>query len=407
MAVFVYKAADNAGKIITGSMEAKDRTMVINRLHASSCFPIKIEQKAASRASFAEHVKGRRLFERVSKKDILNFTQQLATLTGSAIPLDRSLITLKELSSNVKLTSIIDDIHKNVHGGSLFADALAQHPKFFSKLYINMVKAGESGGVLEAVLARLAEFMENAQELKENIISALIYPLLLTLVGGIAVAVLLIFVIPKFQLIFVDMGQAMPLPTQILISFSQIVKDYWWLILGILGAVLFFIKQYINTPRGKWKWDQMKLRAPIFGSLVQKIEIARFARTLGTLIQSGVPILQALNIVKDIIGNVVISKAVGNVKSSLKEGEKISEPLKQSKVFPPLAVHMIDVGEETGQLENMMFKVADTFEVEVRNMVKRLVGLLEPVLILLMGALVGFIVLSILIAIFSINEIPL
>lgn len=407
MAVFTYKAADKSGKIITGNMEAKDKAVVINRLQSSSYFPIKIEQSLESRASLSEHIKGHRLFERVSANDILGFTQQLATLTGSSIPLDRSLATLKELTAKNKLTSIIEDVHKNVHGGSLFADALAQHPKYFSKLYINMVKAGETGGVLEGVLARLAEFLESAKELRDTIISALIYPLLLILVGGAAIAVLLIFVIPKFQLIFSDMGHAMPLPTQVLLSFSQMIKNYWWLILGIIAILVLTAKYYINTPRGRWKWDQLKLRIPVFGSLIQKIEIARFSRTLGTLTQSGVPILNALNIVKDIIGNVVISKAVGSVKSSLKEGEKVSDPLKQSGVFPPLAVHMIDVGEETGQLEQMMFKVADTYENDVRTTVKRLVGLLEPLLILLMGLIVGLIVISMLMAIFSINEVPL
>jgi len=406
MAVFVYKAADKTGNVITGTMEAKDKAMVINRLQASSYFPIKIEQGSASRATLSERVKGKRLLERVSPKEILGFTQQLATLTGSAIPLDRSLSTLKQLTSNEKLASIIDDIHKNVHGGSLFADALAQHPKYFSKLYINMVKAGEAGGVLEAVLARLAEFLESSQELKENIISALIYPILLTLVGGSAVAILLIFVVPKFKLIFLDMGQSLPLPTQILLGFSQTIIDYWPLILMALGLFYFLIRRYIRTPQGRWKWDRMKLNLPLFGSLIQKIEIARFTRTLGTLIQSGVPILHALNIVKDIIGNTVISKAISNVQSSIKEGEKISEPLKQSGVIPPLAVHMIDVGEETRQLEDMMFKVADTFEAEVRTAIKRVVGLIEPALILVMGIIVGFIVISMLIAIFSINELP-
>lgn len=407
MAVFLYKASDSSGKIITGSMEAKDKAMVINRLQSSSYFPIKVEEGTQTRASFVERVKGKRVFERVTTKDILSFTQQLATLTGSSIPLDRSLATLKELADKEKLASIIDDIHKNVHAGSHFADALAQHPKYFSKLYVNMVKAGEAGGVLEAVLARLAEFLESSQEMRDNIVSALIYPILLTLVGGIAVAILLVFVVPKFKLIFMDMGQAMPIPTQMLLGFSQAIVDYWWLILGVLCVGYYIIRRYINSPRGRWRWDKMKLRMPMFGSLVQKIEISRFTRTLGTLIQSGVPILQSLSIVRDIIGNVVVSRSISNVQSSIKEGEKISEPLKKSGIFPPLAVHMIDVGEETGQLENMMFKVADTFDVDVRNSIKRLVGLLEPVLILLMGIIVGFIVVSMLLAIFSVNEIPL
>jgi general secretion pathway protein F len=406
MAVFIYKAADKTGNIITGSMEARDKTMVINRLQASSYFPIKIEQGAVTRASLSERVRTKRLFARLSQKDILSFTQQLATLTGSAIPLDRSLSTLKQLASNEKLSSIIDDVHKNVHGGSLFADALAQHPRYFSKLYVNMVKAGEAGGVLEAVLARLAEFLESAQELRESITTALIYPILLTIVSGVAVTILLVFVIPKFKVIFMDMGQSLPLLTQFLLGFSQMIIDYWWLILGTLLIIFFLFKRYINTPAGRWKWDRMKLNMPILGDLIRKVEIARFTRTFGTLIQSGVPILQALNIVKEIVGNTVISKAISSAQSSIKEGEKISEPLKESRVFPPLAVHMIDVGEETGQLESMMFKVADTFEAEVRTAVKRLVGLLEPALILIMGGFVAIIVIGMLLAIFSINEMP-
>ncbi|MGA1843446.1 MAG: type II secretion system inner membrane protein GspF [bacterium] len=406
MAVFVYKAADKAGNIVTGTMEAKDRSSVINRLQASAYFPIKIEQGAATRASLSERVRGKRLFQRVSNNEILGFTQQLATLTGSAIPLDRSLSTLKQLSTNEKLASIIDDVHKNVHGGSLFADALAQHPKYFSKLYVNMVKAGEAGGVLEAVLARLAEFLESSHDLRENIKSALIYPILLTVVSGIAVTVLLVFVVPKFRVIFADMGKSLPLLTQMLLGFSQFLVDYWWLLAGVALVLIMSVRRYITTPRGRWNWDRLKLKMPMFGGLVQKIEIARFARTFGTLIQSGVPILQALNIVKDIVGNTVISRAISSVQSSLKEGEKISEPLKQSGVFPPLAVHMIDVGEETGQLENMLFKVADAFEVDVRTSVKRMVGLLEPLLILIMGGIVAVIVIGMLLAIFSINEIP-
>ena len=209
-----------------------------------------------------------------------------------------------------------------------------------------------------------------------------------------------------FEVIFVDMGQSLPLITEMVMGFSQMIIDYWWAILGILGVGFFSFHKYIQTPRGRWNWDRLKLRMPILGFLIQKIEIARFTRTLGTLTQSGVPILQAMNIVKDIVGNTVIAKAITNAQSSIKEGEKISDPLRQSRVFPPLAVHMIDVGEETGQLENMMFKVADTYEAEVRTSVKRLVGLLEPVLILIMGGFVALIVIAMLLAIFSINEIP-
>jgi len=407
MPIFLYKATDRAGKIVTGTMEAKDKPMLIGKLQDLDYFPVSVSVNKDSKARFSEMFKNQRLFERISQKDMLNFTQQLSTLVGAGIPLDKSLTTLSQLTTNQKLTEVIEDVHKNVHGGSQFADALAQYTKLFSRLYIGMIKAGERGGVLEAVLVRLSEFMESSRELKDNVINALIYPLLLTLVGGIAVTVLLVFVVPKFSTIFADMGTTLPLPTAILLEFSHFLAQFWWALIGLLVIVYMTGKYYINTPTGRWKWDGFKLRMPLFGTLVQKIEIARFTRTLGTLIESGVPILQSLRIVKDILGTVVISKAIDNVQISIKEGENISGPLKESGLFPPLAVHMIDVGEETGQLEEMMFKVADVFEKESSNAVKRVVGLLEPVLILVMGVVVGFIVISMLMAIFSINEMPL
>ncbi|MGA1867004.1 MAG: type II secretion system inner membrane protein GspF [bacterium] len=407
MPVFLYRATDREGKIITGTMEAKDKPMVINKLQDLDYFPLTVSLNKVAGGGFSEILKNQRIFERIGQKDILNFTQQLSTLVGAGIPLDKSLTTLSQLTNNQKLTDVIEDIHKNVHGGSQFADALAQYPKLFSKLYIGMIKAGERGGVLEAVLARLSDFLESARNLKESVINALIYPLLLTFVGGIAVTVLLIFVVPKFSTIFADMGTTLPLPTAILLEFSQFLAQFWWALSGLLLIAYMVWKYYIATPTGRWKWDGFKLKMPLFGTLVQKIEIARFTRTLGTLIESGVPILQSLKIVKDILGNVVISEAIDNVQSGIKEGERISGPLKESGLFPALAVHMIDVGEETGQLEEMMFKVADVFEKESSNAVKRMVGLLEPVLILVMGVLIGFIVISMLLAIFSINELPI
>jgi len=405
MAVFTYKATDRSGKIVSGNIEAKNKTAVINRLQDSGFYPIKIEEKGRS---FSE---GRGSFfsfgQRIKARDVLVFTNQLSTLLSSGVPLDRSLTILTELTENKKLSKVIVDVQKNVHGGSLFTDALARHPKVFSKLYTSMVKAGESGGVLENVLIRLAGFLEASQEFKENVISALIYPLILTVVGGGSVVVLLTFVVPKFTQVFADMGQAIPLPTQILLGVSGFLVSWWWLLLVIFLLLVISLRYYVNTEKGKWTWDSWKLRLPIWKDLTQKIEVSRFARTFGTLIQSGVPILQSLVIVKDIIGNSVLSKAIWQIQGRIKEGEKISEPLQQSQLFPPMAIHMIDVGEESGQLEAMLFKIADTYDVETRNSVKRMVSMLEPLLILFMGLLVGFIVISMLLAIFGINEIPL
>ncbi len=405
MAVFTYKATDRSGKIVNGNIEAKNKTVVINRLQDSDFYPIKIEERGRS---FSE---GRGNFfsfgQRIKARDVLVFTNQLSTLLSSGVPLDRSLTILIELTENKKLSQVIIDVQKNVHGGSLFTDALGRHPKVFSKLYTSMVKAGESGGVLENVLIRLAGFLEASQEFKENVISALIYPLILTVVGGGSVVVLLTFVVPKFTQVFADMGQAIPWPTQILLGVSGFLVSWWWLLLVVFLLLACSLRYYVNTEKGKWTWDSWKLRLPILKDLTQKIEVSRFARTFGTLIQSGVPILQSLVIVKDIIGNSVLAKAIREIQGRIKEGEKISEPLQQSQLFPPMAIHMIDVGEESGQLEAMLFKIADTYDVETRNSVKRMVSMLEPLLILFMGVLVGFIVISMLLAIFGINEIPL
>jgi len=405
MAVFTYKATDRVGKLVTGSIEAKDKKAVILRLQEMNYFPIKVEERG--KAASSEQKFSFSFGQRIKKKDVLIFTSQLATLTSSGVPLDKSLTILIELVDNKKLSQVIADVQKSVHGGSHFADALARHPKVFSKLYISMVKAGESGGVLENVLARLAEFLESSQEFKESITSAMVYPVLLTLVGGGAVAILLTFVVPKFTQIFADMGQTLPLPTRLLVGFSTILVGYWWLLAGTVLAIVLSARQYIKTESGKWFWDSLKLRFPVWGSLTQKIEVSRFSRTLGTLVQSGVPILQALAIVKDVMGNSVLAKAIKEIQGRIKEGEKISEPLLQCHLFPPMAIHMIDVGEETGQLELMLFKVADAYDRETRTSVKRMVSMLEPALILLMGVVVGFVVVSMLMAIFGINDIPM
>lgn len=405
MAVFTYKATDRSGKIVNGTIESKNKEAVINRLQESGFFPIKVEEKGQPSSE-----KKRSFLSsggRVKGRDLLVFTNQLATLISSGVPLDRSLTILTELTENKNLSQIIADVQKNVHGGSHFFDALARHPKIFPKLYISMVKAGEAGGVLENVLNRLAEFQETSQQFKDNILSALIYPLILTVVAGGSIAVLLVFVVPKFTIFFADNKQAIPIITSILLDGSSFLVHYWWIILGLFLALFFSFRSYIATEKGKWTWDSLKLRLPLWRDLTQKIEVSRFTRTLGTLVQSGVPILQSLAIVKDIIGNSVLSKAIWEIQGRIKEGEKISDPLRESRLFPAMAIHMIDVGEESGQLEAMLFKIADRYDSETRSTVKRLVSLLEPILIVIMGLLVGFIVVALLVGIFSLNEIPM
>lgn len=405
MPEYLYKAADPLGKIVEGVMEAGEERMVITQLQAQGFIPISVKLPAQARR-FSLELSRLFPFRKVSQKDVMTFTQQLSTLVGAGLPLDRSLYILTELTENQQFKAIIESVYKSVRGGSSFADALGKHPRCFSKLYVNMVRAGEAGGVLELILARLAEFLETSQELKEYITSAMVYPLLLILVGGSAIAILLTFVIPKFAAIFSDMGQSLPLPTKVLLTISEGIRDYWWVIL--LGFLLIYwgFKTYINTPEGRLKWDGLKLKIGVVRTLVQKVEVARFTRTMGTLLKSGVPILTAITIVKEIIGNQVIASSLNGVYEGVKEGEGMARPLKRYYFFPPLSIHMITVGEETGKLDEMLLKVADIYDRDLRNAIKRFVSLLEPMMILIMGVVVGFIVISMLMAIFSVNEMP-
>jgi general secretion pathway protein F len=300
----------------------------------------------------------------------------------------------------------VKDLLRKIEAGSSFSEALSSYPGIFPRLYINMVKAGEVGGVLNLILARLTKYLQTSKETREYIVSVLIYPALLTLVSGASIVILLTFVIPRFAKIFDDMGGTIPLPTQILLSVSQFVKDYWWAIAGGLLAIGFGIRSYTKQGEGKVQWDQLKLRIAIVGDLVKQREIARFARTLGTLIQSGVPILQSLQIVRETVSNEIISRSIGEVHTGVKQGGSISKTLQNQGIFPPLAIHMMTVGEETGKLDEMLMRVAETYEANLQTALKRFISLLEPMLILFMGLVIGFIVVSMLLAIFSINEIP-
>lgn len=403
MPVFVYKAADRRGKTIDGVMEAADQRAVVERLHREEYYPIRVAPQSESRGWVPSLGRGR-----IRGRDLLAFTQQLATLFEAGLPLDRALAILESLATAPRLKAVAGDLLKSVQGGSSLADAMAKHhPRPFSRLYVNMVRAGEKGGVLEVALRRLADLLEANQEFREAILSALIYPALLTSVGGAAVVFLLTFVIPRFAQIFSDLGQAIPLPTQILLAVSGTVQAYWWALL--LAAVILALSARIalETPQGRLAWDRTALRLPLIGEISLKLEVSRFARTLGTLLKSGVPVLSSLAVVREMIGNTILARAVERLSDGVKRGAGLAAPMGESGLFPPLAVHMVRVGEETGRLEEMLLKVALTFETEVRTAVKRLVALLEPGIILAMGLVVGFIVVAMLMAIFSINEIPL
>ena len=403
MPEFSYKATTPAGQTVEGSFEGKDEAAVVQNLHQLGYIPIRVApaRGVGEGSRFLSF-----LPQRVGIKSLLIFTQELSTLVSAGLPLDRSLSILRSLTENRRLREVIGDILARIEGGSSLAEALAYHPRVFSKLYINMIKAGESGGFLDTILSRLARYLQSTKETRDYLVTVLIYPLILTVITGASITILITFVIPRFAKIFADMGQTIPLPTQIVLALSQGFREYWWVGLGILALLYFGVKGYIQDEGRKQKWDAFKLNWIGVGSLIRKIEVARFARTLGTLLESGVPILPALNLVKEISQNLAITQAIAHVHDRLREGKSGAKSLEETGVFPSLAVQMIGVGEETGKLEEMLIRVAESYEENVQNTIKRLVSFLEPIIIVVMGLVVGFIVLSILLAIISINEIP-
>ena len=403
MPVFTYRAADRRGQTIDGVMEAVDARAVVERLRKEAYFPIKVLAQG-ERAPLFSLGGG----SRVRQRDLLALTQMLATLFEAGLPLDRALSILEELAPSPRVKSIVTDLLHSVRGGSSLSEALAKHhPRPFSRLYINMVRAGEKGGVLEVSLRRLAEFLEARAAFNEAVVSALAYPLVITTVGAGAIVFLLTFVIPRFASIFEDLGQTIPLPTQILLNVSSYARAYWWVAPPLVFGIVLLWRMWTSTPDGRLAWDRFILRMPLMGPIALKTETAQFARTLGTMLKSGVPVLGAMAVVGDMMSNQAFAGAISRISQDVKRGGTIAVSMREHAAFPPLAVHMVRVGEETGRLEEMLLKVAETFESDVRTDLKRVIGLLEPIVILGMGVLVAFIVVAMLLAIFSINDIPL
>ncbi|MGH7299913.1 MAG: type II secretion system F family protein, partial [Candidatus Rokuibacteriota bacterium] len=401
MTVFSYRAADRRGQTIDGVMEAADGRAVVERLQRDAYFPIKVDAQDERRRvlglAWPETGRGR-----VAGRDLVAFTQQLATLIEAGLPLDRALAIQAELAPTPRLRAITGDVLRSVQGGSSLADALGKHhPRPFSRLYINMVRAGEKGGVLETTLRRLAGFLEESQEFRDALVSALIYPVLLTGVGAAAVVFLMAFVIPRFARIFEDLGATIPLPTLILLEASGLIRRYWWLLaLLAVGGVL-ASRMVLATARGRLGADRLLLRLPVAGEVIVKTEVARFTRILGTLLRSGVAMIPALAVVKDMLDNQVLARAVESLGDGARRGAGLAQPMAEAGAFPPLAVHMVRVGEETGRLEETLLQVAASLEADTRKLVKRLIALAEPCIILVMGLVVGFIVVAMLLAILS------
>lgn len=417
---FQYLALDARGQETTGTIEAASQNDAAAQLRQSGYFPKNIVEEGKGRlpkvpkapAAKQPAAAGKSLsipfLERktVKSKTLMIFTRQLATLIDAGLPLLRGLTVLSKQEPDPVLRNVTISLAESVQGGATFSESLAAHPRIFNKLYVSMVKAGELGGVLELVLLRLAEFQEKAQKIKNKVVSAMFYPIIVLVIAIAIMAFLLVFIVPKFEAIFADMLGGKPLPalTQFVIGSSNFVKDN---ILWILGGVVLLIILYqiaARTAQGARLIDTIKLHAPLFGDLVRKSAISRFTRTLGTLVTSGVPILQALNITRETAGNVVIAEAINKVHDSVKEGESIVHPLEASGVFPPMVISMIDVGEETGQLPEMLLKIAEVYDDEVDNAVAGLTSLLEPIMIVFLAVVVGTIVIALFLPLISIIQ---
>jgi len=404
METFSYEATTKKGGMVSGTIEAVNERLAVDRLQERGYYPLKINRARKQRIPISDLLSF--LQNRVRERDIMTFTYQLGVLLDAGFPLERALSVLSDLAEKKALKDLLKEILSLVRGGKSFSDSLSRFPSVFPLFYVNMIKSGEAGGFLEDTISRMAVYLENSQALKEEIRSAIIYPLVLSVVGGAAVVVLLTFVVPKFTTIFSDLGETLPLPTVILLTVSNSLRNYWWIIFIFLTGGFFALRHYIKSENGRRLWDKLKFKIPMFGKLYRETIVSRFSRTMGTLLGSGVPILNALQIVKGTLESDKMSETISSVREGVRRGKGISEPLKNSDIFPSIAVHMITVGEETGKLDEMLIKIADRFDLEIRTTVKRLLSLLEPALILLMGIIIGFIVIAMLMAIFSINELP-
>lgn len=426
MPKYNYVAMDSRGKETKGTLEVGSQNEAINRLKEMGFFPTKVVE--AEKAPAKGDKKGKPApaaksggkkglgdlkinikipgMGGVKPKVMCTFTRQLATLVDAGLPLLRGMRVLEKQERNSTLKGIIGEIAIAIEGGSTFSEALAQHPKTFNRLYVNMVKAGELGGVLEVVLNRLAEFMEKAQKIKGKVVAAMFYPVAVMIVAVSILGILMVFVVPKFEMIFKDMLEGKPLPgfTQFVLNLSKMIATHFLETMGVVVVFFIAMKLIVRTKLGRRLFDKFKLIMPVLGPVITKVAIARFTRTLGTLVSSGVPILQALTIVKETSGNVIISNAVARVHESVKEGETITAPLEASNVFPPMVISMVDVGEQTGALPEMLMKIADTYEDEVDNAVSAMTSLLEPIMIVFLAVVVGSIVIALFLPLIKLIE---
>lgn len=403
MPLFHYRALTPDGESIEGEMEAGTQDAVISRLHEAGQIPVHMIQ-ISEPGNFKERKKLFGTRRELTSRDVSLLTSKLSIMLHAGLPLDNALGMLADLIPPGPGRKILEKIRAAVQNGAPLSEAMQAHPDVFNRLYISTVRAGEAAGALDTVLARLADYLERSRELRETVISALIYPAILLVVALFSLAILMIYVVPQFSDLFEGMNQALPVPTAMVIAASNLLQKFWWLILVLLILISYGVKWMYRNPDTRKKIDGYLLKLPLIADLITKIEVARFSRTLGTLTANGVPLLNSLNIVRESIGNTLMREAVGNVSEQLRIGKGMSRPLSATGLFPTLAVQLIHVGEETGELDKMLNQLADIYDNEVRETVKRLLTLLEPALIIGLGIIIAVIILSILLAILGLNE---
>ena len=405
MPVYEYTGLNSSGKPMKGILDADSPVAARQKLRGSGIFPVEVrEALSRPRGLPSRPVSIFALLKRVKAGEISAMTRQLSILLGAGVPLVKSLEALISQITNPTFKKIMVQIKESVNQGNSLAFSLSQHPKVFSNIYVNMVHSGEASGSLDVVLDRLAEFSEHQQALRSRLNAALAYPVFMSLIGTGVLFFLITFVVPKITKIFTEMHQALPLPTVVLIQVSNFLLSFWWVILLVLIGGIVLLRYSRRRPGIHYLWDKVKLRIPLLGSVNQKIALSRFGRTLGSLLQGGVPLISALQIVGKIVGNSLIASVLDNAVDDIQAGKSLAATLSQSQWFPPMVVQMVSVGEQSGELEAMLNKIADTYEREVESHIMALTSMLEPFMILLMGLIVGFIVISILLPIFEMSQ---
>ena len=407
MAFFRYKAVTPEGKVVEGTLEAFDQEAVLARLQEQGQLPIKVFSGEDSGGLLSREIRLPWKRKRVPQKDLLIFTQELSTLVKAGLTLDRSLSVLSDLTENAYLAEVVRELLREIKGGKALSEALSTYPQVFPKVYVNMVRAGEVGGALDQILERLEDYLEGADELRSYLISSMIYPCILVVVAIGSIIIMMTVVIPQFADIFENAGAPVPLPMMVLLVLSGFLTGFWWLILLVIGGGAYWIYSRLKTEEGRLNWDRQVLKLPVVGSVLRKLEVSRFSRTLGTLLQSSVPLIQSINLVKEIVENQAIASTMESIKSGVKKGEGLTRPIREAEIFPPFALHLLAVGEETGRLDDMLLQIADSYDRDLRRSLQRLVALLEPAIILVMGLIIGVMVVSMLYSIFSINDVPL